>query len=80
MFHQAAKEEEEKDEDGMWEETFKTFADSKPNGASHLELTIVQQSIMVARSDSCYIVIKLLNSYSLGLCAALASQVRLQLA
>lgn len=29
---QAAKEEEEKVEDGMWEETFKSHSDSKPNG------------------------------------------------
>lgn len=29
---QTVKEEEEKEEDGMWEETFKTFLDSKPNG------------------------------------------------
>ncbi len=29
---QTAKEEEEKVEEGMWEETFKSHADSKPNG------------------------------------------------
>lgn len=29
---QTANEEEEKEDDGMWEETFKTFLDSKPNG------------------------------------------------
>lgn len=33
---QTAKE-DEKDEEGMWEETFKTFVDSKPNG--QLKLT-----------------------------------------
>lgn len=31
---QAAKEEEEKVEDGMWEETFKSHTDGKPNGRS----------------------------------------------
>lgn len=33
-----AEDEEEKDEDGMWEETFKTFADSKPNGPTAISL------------------------------------------
>uniref|UniRef100_A0A8C2XB07 Glucosidase II alpha subunit n=1 Tax=Cyclopterus lumpus TaxID=8103 RepID=A0A8C2XB07_CYCLU len=33
-----AKEEEEKVEDGMWEETFKSHSDSKPNGPSAISL------------------------------------------
>lgn len=32
---QTAKEEEEKVEEGMWEETFKSHSDSKPNGISN---------------------------------------------
>uniref|UniRef100_A0A7N6BM35 Neutral alpha-glucosidase AB n=1 Tax=Anabas testudineus TaxID=64144 RepID=A0A7N6BM35_ANATE len=35
---QTAKEEEEKVEDGMWEETFKSHSDSKPNGPSAVSL------------------------------------------
>lgn len=35
---QTAKE-DEKDEEGMWEETFKTFVDSKPNGQLKLPQT-----------------------------------------
>uniref|UniRef100_A0A7N8X543 Glucosidase II alpha subunit b n=1 Tax=Mastacembelus armatus TaxID=205130 RepID=A0A7N8X543_9TELE len=35
---QTAKEEEEKVEDGMWEETFKSHTDSKPNGPSAVSL------------------------------------------
>ncbi|TKS72276.1 Neutral alpha-glucosidase AB [Collichthys lucidus] len=35
---QTAKEEEEKVEDGMWEETFKSHSDGKPNGPSAISL------------------------------------------
>uniref|UniRef100_A0A3Q3VXJ5 Neutral alpha-glucosidase AB n=1 Tax=Mola mola TaxID=94237 RepID=A0A3Q3VXJ5_MOLML len=35
---QTAKEEEEKEEEGMWDETFKTFPDSKPNGPTAISL------------------------------------------
>uniref|UniRef100_H2LBW7 Neutral alpha-glucosidase AB n=1 Tax=Oryzias latipes TaxID=8090 RepID=H2LBW7_ORYLA len=35
---QATKEEEEKAEEGMWEETFKSHSDSKPNGPSSISL------------------------------------------
>ncbi|XP_054890279.1 neutral alpha-glucosidase AB isoform X1 [Poeciliopsis prolifica] len=35
---ETAKEEEEKVEDGMWEETFKSHTDSKPNGPSAVSL------------------------------------------
>lgn len=83
MIYQTAKDEEEKDEEGMWEETFKTFADSKPNGASQLELTSLQLSVMFARSESDYLVITLLISYlpvTFVCCTHITSQVRLQLA
>ncbi|XP_056135178.1 neutral alpha-glucosidase AB isoform X4 [Lampris incognitus] len=35
---QTAKDDEEKVEDGMWEETFKSHSDSKPNGPSSISL------------------------------------------
>lgn len=40
--YQTAKEEEEKEDDGMWEETFKTFVDSKPNGKSLLYFQLTE--------------------------------------
>uniref|UniRef100_A0A667WLH2 Glucosidase II alpha subunit n=1 Tax=Myripristis murdjan TaxID=586833 RepID=A0A667WLH2_9TELE len=38
VLYQAVNEEEEKVEDGMWEETFKSHSDSKPNGPSAVSL------------------------------------------
>lgn len=62
---QTAKEEEEKVEDGMWEETFKSHSDSKPNGKSysysHFSLIFsaiisayVSEEVLVKKVTSCF--------------------------
>lgn len=47
FLYQAVNEEEEKVEDGMWEETFKSHSDSKPNGESPRCLVLLSAGLLV---------------------------------